>query len=79
MPFFYFTAVTVSRGTTSVDGVQNFQGLFANFLLPFKPAVDDCFGRTATHRLPPELAACPAQRLADAAARYLVGCNTSSR
>ena len=23
MPFFYFTAVTVSRGTTSVDGVQN--------------------------------------------------------
>ena len=24
LPNFYFTAVTVSRGTTSVDGVQNF-------------------------------------------------------
>jgi hypothetical protein len=28
VPIFYFTAVTVSRGTTSVDGVQNFPAYF---------------------------------------------------
>src|SRR5215212_7535525 len=28
LPSFYFTAVTVRRGTTSVDGVQNFPAYF---------------------------------------------------
>jgi hypothetical protein len=28
LPSFYFTAVTVRRGTTSVDGVQNFSAYF---------------------------------------------------
>ncbi len=28
VPSFYFTAVTVSRGTISVDGVQNFSAYF---------------------------------------------------